>query len=259
MSSMDRIARTGIVALLAFLLLAAAPAPKPATRPTTQPSESSATPIVYGPDDARLSRDVTAAQAKLDQALADAVSSLEHSAAYLSAVSDERLYQERLDKAQAAKSSTGIRMAKADLAEARAKIAKLHQADWGNVATVKSAQEALASAQRSLMAYRQTQAAVADVRRRQQERAEAAQAAAAEAAAAKAQAEADARAAAEQQARADDEESEPPSYASDGKAGSYTGGSKTVRVKGYYRKDGTYVKPHSRSAPKSGGGRSRRK
>jgi hypothetical protein len=34
-----------------------------------------------------------------------------------------------------------------------------------------------------------------------------------------------------------------------------TGGS--VNVKGYYRKDGSYVKPHTRSAPKSGGSRRR--
>lgn len=31
---------------------------------------------------------------------------------------------------------------------------------------------------------------------------------------------------------------------------SYSGSSKTVKVKGYTRKDGTYVKPHTRSAPK---------
>ena len=33
-------------------------------------------------------------------------------------------------------------------------------------------------------------------------------------------------------------------------ARSYTPSSGTVYVKGYYRKDGTYVKPHTRSAPK---------
>lgn len=31
---------------------------------------------------------------------------------------------------------------------------------------------------------------------------------------------------------------------------SHTPGSGTVNVKGYYRKDGTYVRPHTRSAPK---------
>lgn len=37
--------------------------------------------------------------------------------------------------------------------------------------------------------------------------------------------------------------------------GTSTGGS--VSVKGYYRKDGTYVRPHTRSSAKSGGGRRR--
>jgi hypothetical protein len=37
--------------------------------------------------------------------------------------------------------------------------------------------------------------------------------------------------------------------------GSSNGGS--VSVKGYYRKDGTYVKPHTRSTPKRSGGRRR--
>jgi len=31
----------------------------------------------------------------------------------------------------------------------------------------------------------------------------------------------------------------------------------SVKVKGYYRKDGTYVRPHTRSAPRSSGGRRR--
>jgi hypothetical protein len=35
------------------------------------------------------------------------------------------------------------------------------------------------------------------------------------------------------------------------KSSSYSGSSsRTVNVKGYYRKDGTYVRPHTRSAPK---------
>ncbi|MDO5665356.1 MAG: hypothetical protein Q4G63_08885 [Bacteroidia bacterium] len=37
--------------------------------------------------------------------------------------------------------------------------------------------------------------------------------------------------------------------------GASVGGS--VNVKGYYRKDGTYVRPHTRSSPKSRGGRRR--
>ena len=32
---------------------------------------------------------------------------------------------------------------------------------------------------------------------------------------------------------------------------------KSVGVQGYYRKDGTYVRPHTRSSPRSGGGRRR--
>lgn len=36
-----------------------------------------------------------------------------------------------------------------------------------------------------------------------------------------------------------------------------TGSCGSVSVRGYYRKDGTYVRPHTRSRPWSGGGRSR--
>ena len=38
-----------------------------------------------------------------------------------------------------------------------------------------------------------------------------------------------------------------------------TGRSKTVQVDGYYRKDGTYVRGHYRSAPSKGGSSSRRR
>lgn len=48
-----------------------------------------------------------------------------------------------------------------------------------------------------------------------------------------------------------DEDDDTESYrGSPSRNPSYNGG--PVRVKGYFRKDGTYVRPHTRSAPKSG-------
>lgn len=46
-----------------------------------------------------------------------------------------------------------------------------------------------------------------------------------------------------------------------GSSSSYNSSSrkKSVNVQGYYRKDGTYVRPHKRSSPGSGGKRSRRR
>jgi hypothetical protein len=51
--------------------------------------------------------------------------------------------------------------------------------------------------------------------------------------------------------------SDAPSAPADAAAGtsSGAGSDKSVYVHGYYRKDGTYVRPHYRSAPGSGGGR----
>lgn len=43
-------------------------------------------------------------------------------------------------------------------------------------------------------------------------------------------------------------------YKSSSKESDYNNGA--VKVKGYYRKNGTYVRPHTRSVPKSGGSRS---
>ena len=42
------------------------------------------------------------------------------------------------------------------------------------------------------------------------------------------------------------------SYSSTRSSSNYTSPGKTVNVKGYYRKNGTYVRPHTRSSPGSG-------